>query len=72
MNRREAMLLRAFAVWTVFVWITFLKNTMGDSEHSAGFKLVHGLLAVVSIAFAVGTWKAVARNRRLLRSARPE
>ncbi|HUQ38840.1 MAG TPA: hypothetical protein VM030_01675 [Acidimicrobiales bacterium] len=72
MNRREAMLLRAFSAWTVFVWLNFIKNVVTDSDRSVGFRVVHGVLAVVSIAFAVATWATVARNRRLLRSTRPE
>jgi hypothetical protein len=72
-NRREAMLLRAFSVWTVFVWLTFIKNVVTDGDRSVGFRVVHGVLALISIAFAIATWATVARNRRLFRTAaRPE
>ena len=49
-------------MWTVWVWATRLWNILGD-DHSAGFKLVHSLLAVVSVVFAVATWGIVRRVR---------
>lgn len=62
MNRREALALRAFAVWTVWVWATRIWNILGD-DHSVGFKVVHSVLALVSVAFAVVTWGIVRRVR---------
>lgn len=62
-NRREALVLRAFAVWTVWVWATRIWNVVGEHGRSAGFKLVHVVLAVVSVAFAVATWGIVRRVR---------
>jgi hypothetical protein len=63
MNRRDALLLRITAVWTVFVWATFIKNLFGSSQ-SAGFVVVHVGLAIVSIGFAVAIWQVATRNRR--------
>ena len=63
MTRAQANLLRAFALWTVWVWATRVGNVLGD-DRSVGFKVVHIVLAVVSIAFAVATWVVVARVRR--------
>lgn len=63
MNRRDALLLRVAAVWTVFVWATFIKNLFGSSQ-SAGFIVVHVMLAIISIGFAVVIWQVATRNRR--------
>ena len=64
MSRRDAIVLRAFAGWTVYVWVTRMWNILRDDEHGAGFKAVHMALAVVSVAFAVAAWSIVSRNRR--------
>lgn len=64
MNRRDALVLRAFVVWTVYVWVTRLWNIWRDSSRSTGFKFVHTVLAVVSVAFAAVTWQIVRRNRK--------
>lgn len=63
MNRREALIVRAFAAWTVWVWATRIWNVLGEDERSFGFKLVHVALALVSVAFAVVTWGIVRRVR---------
>ena len=63
MTRRDALVLRAFAVWTVFIWANRVWNLLGEDDRSAGFKLVHILLAAVSVAFAVVTWGIVRRVR---------
>jgi hypothetical protein len=63
MNRREALVLRAFAVWTVYVWGTRIWNVVGDGEHDLSFKVVHVTLALVSIAFAVVAWRVVSTVR---------
>ena len=49
--------------WTLFVWLVFTKNIVGDPKHSFGFKAVHVALAVVSIVLAVGVWVVASRNR---------
>lgn len=64
MRRRDALVLRAFAVWTVWVWATRIWNVWGDADRSTGFKFVHTVLAVVSVAFAVVTWGIVRRIRK--------
>lgn len=63
MTRRDALVLRAFAVWTVFIWANRVWNLLGEDDRSAGFKLVHILLAAVSVAFAVVTWGIVRKVR---------
>ncbi len=65
MSRRDTLLLRAAALWTVFVWGFFLRNLLfGDTDRSTGFKVVHTVLAVVSIAFAAAIWSVATRSRR--------
>lgn len=65
MTRRDAIVLRAFAGWTVYVWVTRMWNILRDDDpkHGVAFKGVHMVLAVVSVAFAVAAWKIVTRNR---------
>ncbi len=56
-------MLRAFAVWTVWVWGTRIGNVIGDESRSTAFKVIHVVLAVVSVAFAVATWVITRRVR---------
>lgn len=63
MQLRNATYLRVFAAWTVFVWIVFVKNIVGDSTHSFGFKAVHVVLAAISITLAIGAFAVVRRER---------
>ena len=69
-TNREALLLRAFCAWTVFVWVVFVRNILRDDTHSTGFKVVHTVLAVVSVAFAVAAWIVVRRLRQPARRGR--
>jgi hypothetical protein len=62
-NRREALVLRAFAAWTVFVWIVGIKNFVIGGHHPFAFRAVHGGLAVISILFAVVAWRVVTAAR---------
>ena len=65
MSRRDTFLLRAAALWTVLVWGIFLRNLLfGATDRSTGFKVVHTVMAVVSIAFAAGIWSVATRSRR--------
>ena len=57
------MILRTAAVWTAFVWLTFVRNIAGDN-HSTAFKVVHITLAVISVGFAVLIWRVAGRARR--------
>lgn len=71
MVRRDRLVLRAFAVWTVWVWGTRLWNIWQDAERDLPFKVVHSVLAGVSVVFAVATWRIVARaaSRRVTSEA---
>lgn len=63
MTARHALVLRAFAVWTAWVWGTRIWNVIGDEARSTGFKVVHVVLAGVSVAFAAATLWIVRRSR---------
>ena len=62
MKFRSAVFLRAFAVWTIFVWVTRIKNVF-DQDRGFGFVAVHVGLALISVAFAAGTFAIVRRER---------
>lgn len=63
------MILRTAAAWTVFVWVTRIRNILGDHTpgHGFGFKAVHVVLAIVSVAFAIAIWAVASRNRKRAR-----
>jgi hypothetical protein len=63
MTKGQANLLRVFAVWTIWVWSTRIWNIVGD-DHDTAFKVVHSLLAAVSIVLAVAALAVVSRVRR--------
>ena len=69
MTRSTVRLITAFAAWTLFVWLTRIKNILGDDETSTGFKVVHSILALVSVGFAVAALVAVRREVRTGRTA---
>lgn len=56
LTRRQTRILLAAAVWTLYVWISRLVIMAGQDE-STGFKVVHAILAFVSIGFAVAIGK---------------
>jgi hypothetical protein len=66
-SRTDALILRSAAVWTIFVWVTRMRNILGDDTRSTGFKAVHMILAIVSVAFAVAILGVASRNRRRAR-----
>ena len=61
MSRRDAWIIRAAAIWTIYVWVTRIWNIWND-DRGFGFKAVHTVLAVVSVAFAVAIWRVAKRN----------
>ncbi len=56
LTRRQTRILIAAAVWTLYVWISRLVIMAGQDE-STGFKVVHAVLAFVSIGFALAIGK---------------
>ena len=63
MTRAQIRILLAACVWTLYVWITRVFILAGQ-DTSTGFKVVHFMLAGVSIAFglAVG-WVGLSARR---------
>lgn len=49
--RRHAWILLTAAAWNTYVWITRLGLVL-DGRNSVPFRLVHGVLIIVSLAFA--------------------
>lgn len=61
---KQALLLRAFSGWTIYVWVTRIWNIWRDDARDVPFKAVHSVLAVISVAFAIAALVVVQRNRR--------
>jgi hypothetical protein len=68
LTRRQVRILLAASVWTLYVWISRLVIMAGQDE-SAGFKVVHGILALVSIGFALAIGKIGWEARRRAKAA---
>ena len=66
MTKRAAWVLLAAAGWTAYVWISRL-YLMAGTDDSIGFKVVHAVLAVISLGFGVAVgwigWKALRAQR---------
>ena len=60
--RRVAWFLIALCAWTLSVWITRVVIIAGQDQ-TLGFKVVHDVLAAISIAFGLGAgflgWRAL-------------
>jgi hypothetical protein len=63
LTSKQALVLRAFSVWTIYVWATRIWNIWRNDANDLPFKAVHTVLAVVSVAFAVAGLVIVSRNR---------
>ncbi|CAB4815966.1 MAG: hypothetical protein F2903_04940 [Actinobacteria bacterium] len=55
MSRTSVWVLRVSAVWSIWVWAVLVKNMLNDHNHGLSFRVVHIILAVISLAFAVVT-----------------
>ncbi len=64
LTRNQALLLRAFSGWTIYVWTTRMWNIWRDDARDLPFKVVHSVLALVSVGLAVAALVVVQRNRR--------
>lgn len=71
MSRRASLLLRASVIWTAWVWIVLIRN-MIISHDPWSFRLIHIGLGIVSLAFAVVTWRITGNTRRFTRSVERE
>ena len=63
MVRKDVLVLRVFAGWTLFVWGVLIRNMLKDSTHTLGFRVVHITLAVISIGLAFAAWRVSSRIR---------
>jgi hypothetical protein len=63
LTRRQSRILIAAAVWTLYVWISRIV-IMSGQDNSVGFKVVHGILAAVSIGFGLAVGKIGWEARR--------
>ncbi|HYY80009.1 MAG TPA: hypothetical protein VFD04_12630 [Actinomycetes bacterium] len=70
-HRTRANVLLAAAAWTIWVWATRMWNIARDPSHDLGFKAVHGVLALVSVGFAVAIGVIGLRMRREAGAAAP-
>lgn len=61
MTRRQSTLLIVAGAWTLYVWISFMV-IQTRQDNSAAFKIVHGVLALISIGFGIAIglmgWRA--------------
>jgi hypothetical protein len=64
MTRRQANLLLAACAWTIYVWISFVVIQSRQHDTSVGFKVVHGVLALISIGFGIAIGRLGWRARR--------
>lgn len=63
MSRRAAWVLIALCAWTLYVWITRVVIIAGQDQ-TLGFKVVHDVLAVISVAFGLAAgWIGLKRLR---------
>jgi uncharacterized protein with PQ loop repeat len=62
-TRNQAILIRAFCIWTFYVWVTRIWNILRDEKTDAPFKIVHSILAIISVAFATAVLVVVRRIR---------
>jgi hypothetical protein len=63
MTRRQSNLLLAACAWTLYIWISFIVIQSRQSN-SVGFRVVHGVLALISIAFGLAIGRMGWRARR--------
>ena len=53
----ECNVLRSFAIWTVVVWAVRVPMIL-LADHVVGFKVVHAMLGLISIALAALVWRS--------------
>jgi uncharacterized membrane protein YoaK (UPF0700 family) len=71
LGRRDRLVLRAFSLWSLFVWGVLIRNMLKDHTHGFAFHAIHIALAVVSLTFAALTWQIASRSRHRERDEVP-
>lgn len=56
MTKKHIWIIRVAALWTFYVWAVLVRNMIIDHNNSLAFRAVHIGLAIISFAFAAGTW----------------
>jgi len=69
-GRRTAWFLLGVALWTAFVWVTFIRNLAKDEGRPTSFYVAHGVLIVVDLAIAAALGVIAVRVLRATRRAR--
>ncbi|MGV9267078.1 SCO4848 family membrane protein [Kitasatospora sp. NPDC003701] len=77
LSRRTSWFLTAFGVWSMIIWVTFVKNlwkdsggqafTDGDHAQPTAFFWIHLLLAVTSFVLGVAVGAVGVRGLRATR-----
>lgn len=57
MTKKHIWIVRVAALWTFYVWAVLVRNMIIDHTNSLAFRAVHIGLAIISFAFAAGTWR---------------
>jgi hypothetical protein len=70
-TKGQSRILIAAAVWTLYVWISRIVIMSGQDD-SVGFKVVHGILAVVSIGFGLAVGKIGWEARKAAKAGETE
>lgn len=66
------MLLRAFAIFTTWVWVVMVRDAIIGSHLSVSFRLIHIGIGVASVAFSAVTWQIASHSRRFTRGVERE
>ena len=64
MSRSSIWVLQISAVWALWVWVVLIRNMINDHSHGTSFRVVHIVLAVISIGFAVATFVIAQQQSR--------
>jgi len=70
LSRRAAWFLVGFAVWNLYVWVTFVKNVWPD-HHFDAFFIVHLVIGAITVALGAGAGWLGVRALRAHRAERP-
>jgi hypothetical protein len=69
-SRTAVWILRTSAVWAIWVWAVLVRNMLADHSHGLGFRVVHIVLAIISLGFAIATLVIAQQMARRLARAR--
>lgn len=59
----ESLVLRLAAGATVAVWAVRVPLIVADGGHDVPFKVVHGILGLLSVVLALATWRVAGREQ---------